>query len=165
MSVTQTTHLDLNRDNLCLEVDSTSKAVLLVSPTREEREEGVQMAGIARLGTYALDCPDPRELAAFYGEITGWEIEPDSDDEWVTLSPPDGGGIQLAFQRADEYAPPKWPGAEAPQQAHLDFYVPDLDEGERQVLKLGARKAEYQPGTTFRVYLDPVGHPFCLCVG
>jgi hypothetical protein len=27
---------------------------------------------------------------------------------------------------------------------------------------VGARKHEYQPGTTFRVYLDPVGHPFCL---
>lgn len=122
------------------------------------------MAGIARLGVYALDCPDARELAAFYSEITGWQLDPDSDDEWVTLNPPDGG-VALAFQTAEEYTPPKWPGAEVPQQAHIDFYVPDLDEGERQVLKLGATKADYQPGTTFRVFLDPVGHPFCLCRG
>jgi hypothetical protein len=27
---------------------------------------------------------------------------------------------------------------------------------------LGARKADVQPGTSFRVYLDPAGHPFCL---
>jgi hypothetical protein len=30
------------------------------------------------------------------------------------------------------------------------------------VLSLGATKADFQPGDTFRVYLDPVGHPFCL---
>jgi hypothetical protein len=30
------------------------------------------------------------------------------------------------------------------------------------VLALGAKKAEFQPGTTFRVFLDPAGHPFCL---
>ncbi|HJR93500.1 MAG TPA: VOC family protein, partial [Acidimicrobiia bacterium] len=45
---------------------------------------------------------------------------------------------------------------------HLDFDVPDMDEGEKAVLALGARKAEAQPGTTWRVYLDPAGHPFCL---
>jgi len=27
---------------------------------------------------------------------------------------------------------------------------------------LAARKAEVQPGTSFRVFLDPAGHPFCL---
>ena len=26
----------------------------------------------------------------------------------------------------------------------------------------GAAKHEHQPGTTFRVFLDPAGHPFCL---
>ena len=55
-----------------------------------------------------------------------------------------------------------WPSAEHPQQLHLDFDVPDLDAGEAAVLAIGARKAEFQPGTTFRVYLDPAGHPFCL---
>jgi hypothetical protein len=30
------------------------------------------------------------------------------------------------------------------------------------VLALGARKVDVQPGTTFRVYLDPAGHPLCL---
>jgi hypothetical protein len=46
---------------------------------------------------------------------------------------------------------------------HLDLDVPDLDAAEEQVLALGAIKHEHQPGTTFRVYLDPAGHPFCLC--
>ena len=40
----------------------------------------------------------------------------------------------------------------------------DLDDAEPKVIELGATKAEHQPGTTFRVFLDPAGHPFCLCV-
>ena len=38
----------------------------------------------------------------------------------------------------------------------------DLDAGEAAVVALGARKHEVQPGETFRVFLDPAGHPFCL---
>lgn len=118
------------------------------------------MAGIARFSLVALDCPDPRALAEFYAAITGWE--PDRDDgDWVQLRS-DGGGATLAFQRAPRHRPPVWPSDDNPQQAHLDFDVPDLDVGEKQVLALGARKADVQPGTTFRVYLDPAGHPFCL---
>jgi hypothetical protein len=47
---------------------------------------------------------------------------------------------------------------------HLDVIVDDLDAGETAVLGLGATKHAHQPGTTFRVFLDPAGHPFCLCV-
>jgi hypothetical protein len=36
---------------------------------------------------------------------------------------------------------------------------PDAD-----VLDLGATKHEHEPGTSFRVFLDPAGHPFFLCV-
>lgn len=117
------------------------------------------MAGIARFGLVALDCADPRALARFYAAITGWEIDHD-DGDWVQLR--GDGGATLAFQHAPGHRPPVWPGDEHPQQAHLDFDVPDLDVGEQQVMALGARKAEIQPGARFRVYLDPAGHPFCL---
>jgi hypothetical protein len=70
--------------------------------------------------------------------------------------------VTIAFQQVAGYRPPVWPGSDHPQQAHLDFDVPDLDKAEKQVLTIGARKAEVQPGETFRVFLDPVGHPFCL---
>ena len=46
---------------------------------------------------------------------------------------------------------------------------PDWVVFEPAVLALGARRHDVQPGEsdgdTFRVYLDPVGHPFCLCWG
>jgi Glyoxalase-like domain len=120
------------------------------------------MPGIARLSLVALDCPDAWALAEFYAALTGWPVDCDDTegDEWVTLRSP--AGATLAFQRIDDYRPPVWPGSEHPQQLHLDFDVLDLDEGEAAVLALGARKADFQPGQTFRVYLDPVGHPFCL---
>jgi len=118
------------------------------------------MAGIARYSLTALDCADPWGLAAFYGAITGWEIDPGSNDRWVQLV--SDGGATLAFQLAPDHVAPRWPSADRPQQAHVDFDVDDLDAGEAQVLVLGARKADVQPGTSFRVYLDPAGHPFCL---
>lgn len=127
------------------------------------------MRAIARLGAVALDCREPLALARFYAQITGWEIDegdPDGDGagdaDWVELCSPDGPAI--AFQLAPDHRPPIWPSADHPQQMHLDFDVPDLDEGERAVLAVGARKAAVQPGTTFRVFLDPAGHPFCLCL-
>ncbi len=120
------------------------------------------MAPIGRLSVVALDCRDPRSLAGFYSAITGWDVE-DDDGEWVQLR--SNGGVTLAFQLAPDHDPPVWPGGEGSQQAHLDFDVDDLDAGEEQVLALGARKAEFQPGTSFRVFLDPAGHPFCLVRG
>jgi catechol 2,3-dioxygenase-like lactoylglutathione lyase family enzyme len=116
---------------------------------------------VARLGAIALDCPDPGALAAFYAALTGLEVER-TDDDWVQLRAEHG--VALAFQLAPDHRPPQWPGAEHPQQMHLDFDVPDLDAGEAAVVALGARKAEVQPGETFRVFLDPAGHPFCLCL-
>jgi catechol 2,3-dioxygenase-like lactoylglutathione lyase family enzyme len=124
--------------------------------------------GIARFGVVALDCPDPEALAHFYSALTGWPLEQpdDPEDDWVQLDPPDGRGAALAFQRVTGYRPPEWPGQEAPQQLHIDFEVPDLDAGEQQVLAIGARKHEVQPAPeNFRVFLDPVGHPFCLVRG
>ena len=113
----------------------------------------------------ALDCPDPLALAAFYSGLTGLEVEslgdvaPD-DVDWIELL--HAGQPTIAFQRIDSYVAPTWPEGAVPQQLHLDFGVNDLDAGEAHALSLGATMADYQPGQTFRVFLDPVGHPFCL---
>ncbi len=122
------------------------------------------MTGIARLRTVVIDCPDAAALAEFYRQLVGGEVTSVADD-WVVLEPEPGR--RLAFQQTDEYAPPTWPTAERPQQFHLDVTIDDIDEAEPAALAIGARKHEVQPGETdgdsFRVYLDPAGHPFCLC--
>ena len=116
---------------------------------------------IARFPTLVIDCPDAGALAAFYAALLGWNVK--DDDDWVEIRPGDGSNC-ISFQQVDGYQAPEWPGQSHPQQMHLDMVVPDLDDGEREVIKLGATKAETQPGTTFRVFLDPAGHPFCLCL-
>ena len=120
-------------------------------------------APLASFRTVVLDCPDPRALADFSRGVLGGEITDDEDD-WVTLVV---DGMRIAFQQAADFAPPTWPGGDRPQQLHLDLTVDDVDSVEAQVLALGATKASVQPGEpsgdSFRVYLDPAGHPFCLC--
>jgi len=58
---------------------------------------------------------------------------------------------------------PGWPDAEPPQQMHLDIAVDDLYQAEEQALAPGAVRLPGS-GATFRVYQDPSGHPFCLCL-
>ena len=110
---------------------------------------------------FVIDCPDPAALAAFYGELLGWKVETEPD--WARIRPP-GGGAGISFQPVESYRPPEWPGQGVPQQMHLDVMVDDFDVAEPAVLALGATKPEYQPGESFRVFLDPAGHPFCLCL-
>ncbi|MFJ1655971.1 VOC family protein [Streptomyces sp. NPDC088337] len=114
---------------------------------------------LAKLGVVVLDCPDPRALAGFYAEVLGGTVEGEGD--WVDLKVP--GGPALAFQRAPGHVPPKWPAGDASQQFHLDLIVEDLDAAEKGVLALGAKPLAEQGGSSFRVYADPAGHPFCLC--
>ncbi len=118
-----------------------------------------------RLRLTALDCPDPLALADFYSQLTGLDVEPlgdfsPDDVDWIELL--NGDAPTLAFQKIDNYVAPIWPIGLVPQQLHLDFLVDDLDAAEQHALAIGAMKHEVQPGTSFRVYLDPVGHPFCF---
>jgi predicted enzyme related to lactoylglutathione lyase len=125
------------------------------------------------LDLVVIDCPDPHGLAEFYGAVLGWLVEGGADDDWVVLSHPEGGvtperpdgRTSLAFQRIDDYVAPTWPGGAHPQQFHLDLAVEDIALAEPAVLALGARVADEQPSPngSFKVYLDPAGHPFCLC--
>jgi hypothetical protein len=122
---------------------------------------------IAKYAYTALDCPDPIALADFYSKITGWPVEPlgdfpRADVTWLELL--DSNGVtKMGFQKIDNYKTPTWPEGNVPQQAHMDFHALDLDETEEKLLAIGARKSEHQVHPDrFRVYLDPIGHPFCI---
>ena len=115
---------------------------------------------IARYPSIVIDCPDPDAMAAFYSALLDWKSE--TSPGWADVRADYGQCI--SFQQVENYTPPRWPGQDVPQQMHLDVIVDDLDAAEAAVLALGATKHEHQPGTSFRVFLDPAGHPFCLCV-
>jgi predicted enzyme related to lactoylglutathione lyase len=129
-------------------------------------EQNIPISTGIHLDLVVLDCPNPRALAEFYARLLGWEIVRDSPD-WVTIrdtAQPAATG--MAFQLAPEHVAPTWPDPRVPQQSHLDLDVADLDIAEREVLAAGATVTGMpSDGTTdFRVYLDPAGHPFCLCL-
>jgi catechol 2,3-dioxygenase-like lactoylglutathione lyase family enzyme len=125
-----------------------------------------------KLDLVVLDCPDAMALGQFYAEVLGWDVEEGSDAGWATLVPP-GGGLSpdnpdgratLAFQRIDDFVRPTWPGGAHPQQFHLDLWAGDIAAAEPAVLAAGATVHDHQPSENggFKVYVDPVGHPFCL---
>jgi catechol 2,3-dioxygenase-like lactoylglutathione lyase family enzyme len=115
---------------------------------------------IGSLELLVIDCPDPRALARFYSQVLGLEIV-GYDEDWAEIVEASGQRPIIAFQRVDDFTPPQWPGQSVPQQMHLDVKVDDFDVAEAAVLELGARKTD-SATPTFRVYLDPAGHPFCL---
>ncbi len=108
-----------------------------------------------------LDTPDPMASATFYAELLGWDVVR-TDTDWVTVRSPDGPG--LAYQLAPDLVAPTCPEPAVPQQLHIDFDVDDLDESEAFALGLGARGVVGAEGRGFGAFLDPAGHPFCLCV-
>jgi catechol 2,3-dioxygenase-like lactoylglutathione lyase family enzyme len=109
-----------------------------------------------------LDSTDAQALARFYEDLLGWKRIQD-EPEWVKLQGPDGGAC-LSFQHESAYVPPTWPAGPGDQQmqVHLDIHVDNLDVAGAYAVSVGARLAEFQPQDDVRVYLDPVGHPFCL---
>ncbi|MCP3424786.1 VOC family protein [Rothia sp. AR01] len=115
---------------------------------------------------FALDCPDAVALAEFYATLLGWEVvAEDEEPDWVEVRPPGDAAYHLACQQVEGYRAPEWPDGAIPQQAHLDFYVESIPDAEPRVFAAGGTRHEVQPSEdgSFVVYLDPVGHPFCLC--
>ena len=111
--------------------------------------------------TVVLDTDDPPGLAEFYTKLIGWQVI-DTEDDWVTIA--GGSGARIAFQLAINHQPPTWPDDTVPQQFHIDFGVEDLPAAAAYAESIGARRVEGpDPSPSFIVFLDPSGHPFCLC--
>ncbi len=104
-----------------------------------------------------IDTPDASALARFYADLMGMEVSYHGPEGALIT----GQGDSVMFQQIADYTPPRWPDPAAPQQAHLDIMVGDLDAGEARALELGATRLNGGE-ETFRVFADPHGHPFCL---
>ncbi|CAN5713767.1 VOC family protein [soil metagenome] len=111
---------------------------------------------IGRLHHVVVDCLDPGLLADFYAELLGWPVTW-RDEDWVVVAANDTSS-GVAFQRAPNHQPPRWPDSDRPQQFHMDVMVEDVNIAATRVLALGAQ----QLPAGDHVYADPAGHPFCL---
>jgi predicted enzyme related to lactoylglutathione lyase len=114
---------------------------------------------IATLKMITLDSSDCRRDAQFWSRVLGWEIA-HVQDEYAMLT--GSGGVALGLGTIPDFEAPGWPNTHGSKQFHFDLAVDDLDAGMAQCVELGATLPEVQPGDTWRVMLDPSGHPFCL---
>ncbi|NYE93911.1 putative enzyme related to lactoylglutathione lyase [Psychromicrobium silvestre] len=112
-----------------------------------------------RVAMVNIDCADPAAMATFWSAVLGWEIRY-SAEEYSGLQGPD---YVLAFGKIPDYQPPAWPNERGSKQFHLDLAVEDIAAEEQRCLSLGATVAsDQEEGQSWRVLIDPGGHPFCL---
>ncbi len=114
----------------------------------------------ARISGIAVDCPDAKALCAFYAALL--DIEPVVPDGIVIAGNGDSS-IEVWFQEVENYVPPTWPTQERGQQIHFDITCEDRAAMVARAIELGATVADPNPGGSFTIMRDPVGHPFCLC--
>ncbi len=119
-----------------------------------------QQEQTARIAMVTLDCAEVAPSADFWAALLGWEVAASTDDYAMLTAP--GGGPALGLGRVEGHQPPPWPDEGGRKQFHLDLAVDDLDAAADRAVSLGARLADPQPGDTWRVLIDPGGHPFCL---
>lgn len=112
----------------------------------------------ARLAMVTIDCADPAAEAHFWAALTGGDVVVVTEEYGMVA----GEGPAIGFGRVEGYEPPAWPNSHGSKQFHLDLAVDDIAASETRALTLGATLADPQPGETWRVLLDPAGHPFCL---
>jgi catechol-2,3-dioxygenase len=116
------------------------------------------MTVTGRLDLAAFDAQDTEKLAAFYVELTGWEIIR-NDGGWINVKT--GDGQEVGFQPADDHVPPQWPWQEHPQQFHLDLLIDGYQAAAERAVGLGATRLA--DGPTWVTLADPAGHPFDIC--
>lgn len=111
----------------------------------------------AAIAMVTLDCAEVAPMRDFYAGLLGWPVTY-TDDSAAMLT---GPAVRLGMCAIPDYQPPKWPN-HGTKQFHLDLGVDDVDAAMATCVELGAREPDEQPGETWRVLLDPAGHPFCL---
>ncbi len=104
-----------------------------------------------------FDAADPRRLAAFWSEVTGYTTVAERDD-FVALQAPDKRGVRrILFFQVPE---PKV----AKSRMHVDLASRDPAVEVARLVALGAKKIEERQGngTSWTVMLDPEGNEFCV---
>jgi DNA-binding MarR family transcriptional regulator len=106
------------------------------------------------LGMVTVDTQDARELARWWADQTGGELDDPYDGWFVTLK---GGGlpVMLAFQKVDDPTPGK-------NRVHLDLTSGDVDAEVDRLVAAGATLVERRGEEGFRwvTMSDPHGNLF-----
>jgi hypothetical protein len=108
---------------------------------------------IVGVAVLAIDCAQPEQLARFWGDVLGGEVEVDESGD-ATLRPP--GGPVIDFLRTPDAKVVK-------NRLHLDVRSSDFARAVDEVIALGATKADdVYDGGNWQVLRDPEGNEFCI---
>ena len=112
----------------------------------------------SRVRNITFDADDPMVLGRFWAEVTGYELDVESDDEVAFLRSTDGSA-NILIQPVPE---PKT----AKNRVHLDLQ-PDVrrDEEVERLLGIGATVVDDRrepDGSGWVVMADPEGNEFCV---
>ncbi len=107
-----------------------------------------------------FDCADPRALARFWGQVTGWPVieEPQPGFEESAVGTPGEGHPRLYFVRVPEPKTIK-------NRLHLDVMPADRTQDEEitRLTGLGATiVSDRRPELGWVILADPEGNEFCV---
>lgn len=113
---------------------------------------------VARILSIVLDCAEPEQLAAFWQQLVGGEVdERTRSADWVALHDVPVIG-HLGFQQVPEHKAVK-------NRVHIDLETDDIDGSRRAAVALGAEEVDgmVDEGTNLlQVMRDPEGNEFCF---
>lgn len=104
-----------------------------------------------KVGSVVINTSDVPRAAEFWAAALGHVPREGADDGWAMVTPRDGHGPNLAFDRAD--------------RTHLDLYSEDHEADIARLISLGAQRVEdwpYPKDADFVVLRDPAGNLFCV---
>jgi predicted enzyme related to lactoylglutathione lyase len=107
-----------------------------------------------------FDCADPRALARFWGQVTGWPVteEPAPGYEESAVGTTGEGRPRLYFVQVAE-------GKVAKNRVHLDVVPADATQDE-EIARLAALGAtvvsDRRPEFGWVIMADPEGNEFCV---
>ena len=106
-----------------------------------------------------IDCAEFEPVVAFWSAALGWAPRT-VNEQYVSLVPPERGGVSLLFQKVPE---PKI----VKNRVHLDYRCEDMAAEVERLVGLGATvTAEHCLGDfCWTVLADPVGNEFCVNAG
>jgi predicted enzyme related to lactoylglutathione lyase len=112
--------------------------------------------GVADLDVSGItvDARDPNRLAAWWGQVLGWETE------GRICRPPPAGGKRIEFMPVEDEKQVK-------NRVHLDLATEDVQAAVDRLVSIGATVAweeKFRDGLGYRnvVLRDPEGNEFCV---
>jgi predicted enzyme related to lactoylglutathione lyase len=109
-----------------------------------------------RFHEVVIDCADPRSLAGFWAQATGYAVQSD-DEEWASVLGEGDRATRIGFQKVPE-------GKVVKNRVHVDLGAGDIEAEASRIEALGARRlwVSEDPEDPFIVLADPEGNEFCV---